>query len=193
MSIEQLASRLAAEAERRGVTPEALVDELAARLDDPLEAFIGCAASGRAGRDAGIGPDVDHVNDPDDSSADSAPPAARRAWFASCDNAAMSVTPVIEIDGSQVDLARVAVVCARYGLAELALFGSTARGEAGRNSDVDLLYVLAPDARLGFAIDDLEDDLAQLFGRKVDLVSKKALHRLLRDEVVAQARTLYAA
>jgi hypothetical protein len=47
ITIEQLASRLTAEAERRGITIETLVDELAARLDDPLEAFIGCAASGR--------------------------------------------------------------------------------------------------------------------------------------------------
>ena len=103
------------------------------------------------------------------------------------------MTPGIEINGSQIDLACVAAVCARYGLAELAVFGSTARGEAVGDSDVDLLYVLAPGAQLGFAINDLEDDLAQLFGRRVDLVSKKSLHRLLRDEVVAQARTLYAA
>jgi hypothetical protein len=47
ITIEQLASRLTAEAERRGITIETLIDELAARLDDPLEAFIGCAASGR--------------------------------------------------------------------------------------------------------------------------------------------------
>jgi len=103
------------------------------------------------------------------------------------------LTPVIETDGSQIDLVRLAAVCARYGLAELAVFGSTARGEAGGDSDVDLLYVLAPDAQLGFAINDLEDDLTDLFGRRVDLVSKKGLHRLLRDEVVAQARTLYVA
>ena len=90
-------------------------------------------------------------------------------------------------------MACVAAVCARYGLAELAVFGSTARGEAVGDSDVDLLYVLAPGAQLGFAINELEDDLAQIFGRRVDLVSKKSLHRLLRDEVVAQARTLYAA
>jgi hypothetical protein len=47
ITIEQLATRLTAEAERRGITTETLIDELAARLDDPLEAFIGCAASGR--------------------------------------------------------------------------------------------------------------------------------------------------
>ena len=104
----------------------------------------------------------------------------------------MSATSTIEIDGNQIDLTRLDEVCARYGLVELAVFGSAGRGEVSRDSDVDLLYVLAPGAQLGFAINDLEDDLAQLFGRKVDLVSKKAIHRLLRDEVVAQARTLYA-
>ncbi|MEI8240143.1 MAG: nucleotidyltransferase domain-containing protein [Actinomycetota bacterium] len=70
--------------------------------------------------------------------------------------------------------------------------GSVPLLEASRDSDVDLLYVLAPDAQLGFTINELEDELAQLFGRHVDLVSKKAVHRLLRDEVVGQARTLYA-
>lgn len=47
ITIEELASRLNAESERRGITSEALLDELAARLDGPLEAFIGCGASGR--------------------------------------------------------------------------------------------------------------------------------------------------
>jgi hypothetical protein len=48
MTLEELAARLAAEAERRGLAVEVFVDELAARLDDPLEAFIGSGASGRA-------------------------------------------------------------------------------------------------------------------------------------------------
>ena len=61
------------------------------------------------------------------------------------------------------------------------------------DSDIDLLYTLAPDARLGFDLDRLEDELASLFGRPDDLVSKKALHRLLRDQVLSEARTLYAA
>jgi predicted nucleotidyltransferase len=39
----------------------------------------------------------------------------------------------------------------------------------------------------------LEDELADVFGRNVDLVSKKTLRRLLRDAVLAEARTLYAA
>ena len=46
ITIEQLATRLAAEATRREITTQTLIEELADRLDHPLEAFIGCAASG---------------------------------------------------------------------------------------------------------------------------------------------------
>lgn len=99
----------------------------------------------------------------------------------------------VVIAGTKVDRARLAEVCERYGVAELAVFGSVARGEARPDSDLDLLYVLAPGRHLGFSINRLEDDLAELFGRPVDLVSKAALHRAMRDEVLAEARELYAA
>jgi predicted nucleotidyltransferase len=105
----------------------------------------------------------------------------------------VSAASTLLIGDRAIDLARLADVCRRFGVVELAVFGSTARGEAARDSDIDLLYVLAPDRRLGFALDRLEDELADLFGRRVDLVSTKSLHRLLRDDVLAQARTLYAA
>ena len=99
----------------------------------------------------------------------------------------------LRVHGHPVDEARLREVCLRYGVTELAVFGSVARGEATGSSDVDLLYVLAPGTSLGFAINHLEDELAGLFDRPVDLVSKDALHRLLRDDVLAEARTLYAA
>ena len=110
-----------------------------------------------------------------------------------CENGSVSNASAIRVDGHPVDPARVAEICQRYGIAELAVFGSIARGDAGPDSDVDLVYVLAPGARLGFGIDDLEDELAGLFGRDVDLVAKKAVHPLLRNEVDELATTLYAA
>ena len=97
------------------------------------------------------------------------------------------------IGGRQIERARIAEICRRFGLAELAVFGSVVRGEESDESDVDLLYVARPDARLGFAINRLEDELAELFGRPVDLVSRKAVHRLIRDHVEREALTLYAA
>ena len=104
----------------------------------------------------------------------------------------MSVAAV-EIGGRTIDEARLEDICTRYGIEELAVFGSVARGDATPASDVDLLYVLRPGARLGFAIDDLEDELAELLGRRVDLVARKAVHPLLRPGIEEQARIVYAA
>jgi predicted nucleotidyltransferase len=105
----------------------------------------------------------------------------------------VSPAGALEIGGRVIDAARLADLCRRFGVAELAVFGSALRGDTRLDSDVDLLYVLSPGARLGFDIDPLEDELADLLGRKVDLVSRKSLHRLLRDDVLVEARTLYAA
>ena len=57
------------------------------------------------------------------------------------------------------------------GIRRLSLFGSVARGEAEADSDVDLAAELDPDARIGlFALGALERRLAELVGRKVDLL-----------------------
>jgi len=92
-----------------------------------------------------------------------------------------------------VDEARLAAVCARYGVARLMIFGSVARGTAEPSSDVDVLYELQPGRRLGWEIEDLSDELSELFGRPVDLVSRAALHERLRAAVLAEAQPLYAA
>lgn len=68
-----------------------------------------------------------------------------------------------------------------------------ARGKAAADSDVDLLYKLKPGVRLGFTLNRLEDELAAIFGRTVDLMSKKSLHPEIRDEVLREARVLFTA
>jgi predicted nucleotidyltransferase len=97
------------------------------------------------------------------------------------------------VAGVTVDEARLAAVCARYGVARLMIFGSVARGTAELSSDVDVLYELQPGRRLGWEIEDLSDELSELFGRPVDLVSRAALHERLRAAVLAEAQPLYAA
>jgi hypothetical protein len=89
--------------------------------------------------------------------------------------------------------ARLADLCRKYGIAELAVFGSVARGDAGPDSDVDLLYVRVPGNDLGMSYFALQEDLEELFGRPVDLVPKDGLHRVIRDQVLADAQVLYAA
>jgi predicted nucleotidyltransferase len=97
------------------------------------------------------------------------------------------------VAGVTVDEARLAAVCARYGVARLMIFGSVARGTAEPSSDVDVLYELQPGRRLGWEVEDLSDELSELFGRPVDLVSRAALHERLRAAVLAEAQPLYAA
>lgn len=99
----------------------------------------------------------------------------------------------ILVAGVAVDRSRLAEVCDRYGITELSVFGSVVRHEHRADSDLDLLYVLAPGRHLGFSINQLEDELTSLFARPVDLVSKASLHRVIRDDVLTEAQPLYAA
>jgi predicted nucleotidyltransferase len=92
-----------------------------------------------------------------------------------------------------MDTEKLAGICRRYGVARLEVFGSVSRGEATSGSDVDLLYELAPGARLGWDIEGLSEELSSLLGRPVDLVSRRAIHDQLRAAVLAEARPIYAA
>jgi uncharacterized protein len=99
----------------------------------------------------------------------------------------------VSFTGLDADVDRIAEICHRYGVARLEVFGSAGRGEERPDSDVDVLYELAPGARLGWEIEDLADELSAVLGRPVDLVSRRALHERLREAVLAEARLLYAA
>ena len=68
--------------------------------------------------------------------------------------------------------------CQQRGIARLELFGSALRDDFRGDSDVDLLATLSSDAHptlLDWA--DMQEKLAELFGRPVDLVSRRAIER----------------
>ena len=77
----------------------------------------------------------------------------------------------------------------------LALFGSTLKGTARPDSDVDLLVEFEPQARPGLlTIARIEMELSDLLGgRKVDLRTAQDLSRYFRDEVVRVAEVQYEA
>jgi uncharacterized protein len=60
-----------------------------------------------------------------------------------------------------------------FPLGRMALFGSVARGEAGPGSDIDILVEVDPSIGLGFVT--LAERLEAALGRKVDLVSRRAV------------------
>jgi predicted nucleotidyltransferase len=80
-------------------------------------------------------------------------------------------------------------IAARHGARNVRVFGSVARGEAGPDSDLDILVEMEPGASLMDHI-ALMQDLEDLLGRKVDVVSDKALHWYIRDRVLAEATPL---
>src|SRR5450759_3174975 len=85
-------------------------------------------------------------------------------------------------------------VCRRYQLKDLSLFGTAGRGEMRPDSDIDLLVEFMPDAKVTlFGHFDAEQELSKLVGKKVDLVSKTALRGRVRNEILAEARSIYAA
>jgi len=101
---------------------------------------------------------------------------------------------MIHVGPIELDESRLAEICRRYGVRQLSVFGSAARGEARPNSDIDLLVEFLPEAEPGL-LDHagLMLDLSELLGRKVDLVSKNGLKPLIRDSVIQDSRRLYAA
>ena len=73
----------------------------------------------------------------------------------------------------------------RFGVKSLAVFGSVARGEAGPDSDVDILVEF--ESSPGFdGYMALKFYLEDLLGRKVDLVMKSALKPWARDVVLRE-------
>lgn len=92
-----------------------------------------------------------------------------------------------------VDRNRLAEFCRRHHICRLAFFGSVLRGDFRPDSDVDVLYEFQPGHEPGWDIALVEDELAALLGRRVDLVPFKYLNPRIRDQVLAEAETQYAA
>lgn len=88
-----------------------------------------------------------------------------------------------------------AAFCARWGISELALFGSVLRDDFTPGSDVDIMVRLDPNQAHGpFDWVDMRDELETLLGRKVDLVSSRALRNpFRRASILATREVLYAA
>lgn len=79
----------------------------------------------------------------------------------------------------------------RLGVEHLFLFGSTARGEAREDSDVDLFFD-HPEGSLGlFALMDVKEAAARILGRKTDIMTRRSLHPVLRERIEASALKIF--
>jgi hypothetical protein len=78
----------------------------------------------------------------------------------------------LHIDGD-----RLAEICRRYHVERLEAFGSFVSGEAEADSDVDILVTFEPGATIGLEFVAFQQDLEELFGRPVDLLTRKSVER----------------
>ena len=96
----------------------------------------------------------------------------------------------------QISKERIADFCRKWKIAELSLFGSVLRDDFRPDSDIDLLVTFSRDAEWSL-LDHMamEEELSAIFGRKVDLVSRKAIERsenyIRRKAILETAQPYY--
>lgn len=97
-----------------------------------------------------------------------------------------------------ISKAHIADFCRRWRINEFALFGSALREDFRHDSDLDILVTFAPEADWSLLDQvQMEQELAQLLQRKIDLYTKQAVEQnhnwLRRREILNTAQVIYAA
>ena len=112
----------------------------------------------------------------------------KRAWLSHNGIKTMTLA-----NGLEISTEKLAGICRRYRVREMAVFGSAARGELRPDSDIDVLVEFLPQAEIGWEFFRLEEELSELFGRRVDLGTKRSLKPWVRANALRDARVIYAA
>jgi len=86
---------------------------------------------------------------------------------------------------------KIADFCQRHHIGRLSVFGSALRADFAPDSDVDVLVEFQKGHVPGFAFFDMEVELSELLGRKVDLHTPNFLSRYFRDTVLREAEIQY--
>jgi predicted nucleotidyltransferase len=84
--------------------------------------------------------------------------------------------------------------CQRNNVKRLALFGSVLRKDFRPESDVDILVLFSPEARVGLlTLARMRRELTGLFNRRIDLVPMDGLKPVIREHVLSDIEEIYAA
>lgn len=74
----------------------------------------------------------------------------------------------------------------KYGVSNIRVFGSVARGEEKKDSDIDLLAKISKKSSL-FQLVKLELELSKIFGKKIQIVSDRAINRHLKEYILKES------
>jgi predicted nucleotidyltransferase len=80
-------------------------------------------------------------------------------------------------------------LASKHGAGNVRIFGRAARGEDHAGSDLDFLIDIVGPTSSWFP-SGLALDLEDLLGRRVDVVTEKSLHWVLREKVLREARPI---
>ena len=98
----------------------------------------------------------------------------------------------------KIPKAKIAEFCKRWNISEFAIFGSALSDDFRSDSDVDVLISFAPQARVSlFDMVHMQDELKTIFGRDVDLISKRGVENsrnyLRRKAILESAQVIHVA
>jgi uncharacterized protein len=98
----------------------------------------------------------------------------------------------------KIPKAKIAEFCKRWSISEFAVFGSALRADFRPDSDVDVLVSFDPQAHVTlFDMVHMRDELKTIFGREVDLVSKRGVmssrNYLRRRNILDSAQVIHVA
>ncbi|MBI4402843.1 MAG: nucleotidyltransferase family protein [Deltaproteobacteria bacterium] len=85
--------------------------------------------------------------------------------------------------------AEILSIAFKHGARNVRVFGSVARGDCSPQSDIDFLIELEPERSLLDHV-ALIQDLEDLLGRRVDVVTDGALHWYIRERILTEAKPL---
>jgi predicted nucleotidyltransferase len=88
------------------------------------------------------------------------------------------------------DTKKLIEICHQNDIAMIGVFGSMARGEATKDSDVDLLVKFSKGKSL-LTLVRLEREISMALGRKVDLLTEAAISPYLRDRIKRELKVIY--
>ncbi len=84
---------------------------------------------------------------------------------------------------------KIVEICERNDIEFCALFGSFARGEADKDSDIDLLVRFSKP--IGWTFYGIAEDLEKALGRKVDLATENMIGKRIRESVMRDLQVIY--
>ncbi len=90
---------------------------------------------------------------------------------------------------SESDTNKIIEICKQNDIEFCALFGSFARGEATKESDVDLLVRFSKP--IGWKFYGIAEDLEDILGKKVDLATENMLNKYIRESVLQNLEVIY--